>query len=89
MTPNMLMNEIKASIILFYCTLNEKQRRLYAGLESLKFGNNGNQSIATLLGLNVKTVAKGKKELLNNSIHIDSIRSPGGGRKKKKTNFLI
>jgi len=83
-TPDGLMNEVKASIILFYCTLNEKQRRLYAGLESLKLGTGGDQVISELLGLNIKTVSKGKKELLDNSINIDTIRTSGGGRKKKK-----
>ena len=78
------MNDVKASIILFYCTLNEKQRRLYAGLESLKIGNNGDQVIAKLLGLNRKTVSKGRNELLNDSINTDTIRNSGGGRKKKR-----
>ena len=83
-TPDVLMNEVKASIILFYCTLNEKQRRLYAGLESLKLGGNGDQVIAELLGLNKKTVSKGRNELLNDSINVDTIRDLGGGRKKKR-----
>ena len=87
--PDVLMNEVKASIILFYCTLNEKQRRLYAGLESLKFGSGGDQVISELLGLNIKTVNKGKKELLDNSINIDTIRTLGGGRKKKKRQSRI
>ena len=30
--------ELKASILLFYSLLDEQQRRLYAGLESLKLG---------------------------------------------------
>lgn len=83
-TPDVLLNEVRASIILFYCTLNEKQRRLYAGLESLKLGSKGDQVISKLLNLNMKTVAKGKKELLCNSIEVDTVRCPGGGRKKKK-----
>lgn len=87
--PDVLMNEVKASIILFYCTLNEKQRRLYAGLESLKLGGGGDQVISELLGMNKKTVTKGKGELLSNSINIDTIRTLGGGRKKKWTNILI
>lgn len=83
-TPDILMNELKAGIIIFYSTLNEKQRRLYAGLESLKLGKEGDKVISNLLGINIKTIAKGRKELLNNSVNIDTIRSPGGGRKKKK-----
>ena len=85
--PDILLNEIKASIILFYSLLDEKQRRLYAGLESLKVGHGGDRRIAELLFLNEKTVAKGRKELLDGEISIDSIRRNGGGRKtiKKKS----
>jgi len=63
--PDVLLNEIKASIILFYSMLDEKQRRLYAGLESLKVGHGGDRRIAEILFWNDKTVAKGRKELLD------------------------
>lgn len=84
MQPEVLMNEIKAAVIIFYSTLNERQRRLYAGLESLKFGHGGDVLISGILGINVKTVAKGRNELLANTVNIDTIRCSGGGRKKKK-----
>lgn len=83
MKPDVLMNEIKASIIIFYSLLNEKQRRVYAGLESMKIGHGGDKVISNLLGLNINTVKKGKKELLQDTVSIDTmIRKPGGGRKK-------
>jgi len=86
--PDVLLNEIKAAIILFYSMLDEKQRRLYAGLESLRVGHGGDRHVAELMALNEKTVAKGRKELLNGEIPIDSIRSKGGGRKTIKKKFL-
>lgn len=79
---DLLMNELKAAIILFYSTLNEKQRRLYSGLESLRVGNNGDRIISEMFGVNIKTVGKGRRELLKGSINIDTIRNAGGGRKK-------
>ena len=82
--PDVLMHELKAAIILFFSTLNEKQRRLYAGLESLKLGGAGKSVISELLGINKKTVSSGKQELLNNSLNVGTIRNPGGGRKKNK-----
>lgn len=88
MQPDVLMNEIKASIIIFYSLLNEKQKRIYAGLEALKIGRGGNIVIAELLGLNINTVKKGRRELLQDSVSIGAMnRKPGGGRKKiiKKT----
>lgn len=84
LTPDVLLNEIKASIILFYCTLNEKQRRIYAGLEALKLGSGGDKFISKLLNLNIKTVAKGRKELLGETFETNTVRSSGGGRKKKR-----
>lgn len=86
--PDVLLNEIKAAIILFYSMLDEKQRRLYAGLESLRVGHGGDRQIAEVLALNEKTVAKGRKELLDGEIAIDSIRRKGGGRKTIQKKFL-
>jgi len=87
MKPDILMNELKAAIIIFFSMLNEKQRRLYAGLESLKIWRGGDKVISDLLGINIKTVTKGKKELLGDTIKIDTIRDSGGGRKKIKKKF--
>ncbi len=58
-TPKIIMNEVKVALIIFFSLLDEKQRRLYSGLESLRLGHGGDKQIAELLGLNEKTVAKG------------------------------
>ena len=81
MKPEVLLNEVKAAIILFYSSLNEKERRLYAGLESLKIGRGGDQVIAELLGLDRKTIARGRNELLGDSLEAQGTRKSGGGRK--------
>ena len=73
-------DETKAAIILFFSTLNERQRRLYAGLESLRLGHGGDSRIAELTGLDVHTVAKGRSELLERDVQLDRIRRPGAGR---------
>lgn len=88
MEPEIMMNELKAALIIFYSTLNEKQRRLYAGLESLKVGRGGDKFIAELLDIDQKTVAKGKRELLIGEVDVDTIRKSGGGRKQFKKKFL-
>jgi hypothetical protein len=77
-------DELKAVIILFFALLDEKQRRLYAGLESMKFGHGGDARIAALLGLDPGTVAKGRKELFEEDVEIERIRKEGGGRKSLK-----
>ena len=61
-------DELKAAIVLFSSLLDEKQRRLYAGLESVKLGHGGDRRIADLLGLDPSTVAMGRKELISEDV---------------------
>ena len=77
-------DEIKAAIILFFSLLDERQRRLYAGLESLKYGHGGDRKIAELVELDVGTVARGRRQLLQQDAEIDQVRKAGGGRKEVK-----
>ena len=74
-------DELRAAIILFFSLLDEKQRRLYAGLEALKTGHGGDTRIAELLGLDVGTVARGRRELLAQDVEVERVRGAGGGRK--------
>jgi hypothetical protein len=76
-----LSPELKAAIILFYSLLDERQRRLYAGLEAHKAGYGGDRKIADFLGLDVHTVARGRQELLTGEIERRRIRKAGAGRK--------
>jgi hypothetical protein len=79
--PDLATDEAKALLILFCSMLNEKQRRLYAGLESLKLGHGGDAHIASILGIDPHTVAKGRKELMEVDLTaIDRVREPGAGR---------
>lgn len=74
-------DELRAAIVLFFSLLDEKQRRLYAGLEALKTGRGGDGRIAELLGLDVGTVARGRRELLAQDVELERVRATGGGRK--------
>ncbi len=76
--------ELKAAIVLFFSLLDERQRRLYAGLEALKWGHGGDRRIAGLLGLDEKTVARGGRELLAQEVEYNRVRKSGGGRKPLK-----
>jgi len=75
-------DELRAAIVLFFSLLDEKQRRLYAGLESLKSGRGGDARIAELLGLDVGTVARGRRALFEQDVEIERVRRAGGGRKR-------
>ena len=70
----------RAAIVLFYSLLDEQQRRLYAGLESLKQGHGGDRKLAEILGLDEETVARGRRELLEGKVQRDRVRQSGGGR---------
>lgn len=74
-------NELKAAIVLFYCLLDERQRRLFAGLESLKWGHGGDRRVADILGVDAGTVAKGRRQLLARDVETERARKTGGGRK--------
>ena len=78
--------ELKASILLFYSLLDEQQRRLYAGLESLKLGRGGDRSLAEFLNLDPHTVARGRQRLLAQDVEVDRVRKAGGGRKPVEKN---
>jgi len=78
--PDLASEEAKAIILLFCSMLDERQRRMYAGLESLKLGYGGDTHIASLLGMHPHTVARGRKELISGKLSDDRIREKGGGR---------
>jgi hypothetical protein len=78
--PDLAAEEAKALLVLFCSMLDERQRRLYAGLESLKLGHGGDAHIASLLGLDPRTVARGRQELLQGNLTPGRVRAPGAGR---------
>ena len=79
--PDVSPEEVKAGILLFYSLLDEQQRRLYAGLESLKLGRGGDRQLADFLALDPHTVARGRQQLLAQDVEVDRARKAGAGRK--------
>lgn len=80
--PPHVSEEVQAAIILFASLLDEQQRRLYAGLESLQLGHGGDRQIAELLHLDPHTVAKGRQQLLAQEVEVGRVRRVGGGRQR-------
>jgi hypothetical protein len=78
--------ELKAAILLFYSLLDEQQRRLYAGLESIQLGRGGDRQLAEFLGLDPHTVARGRQQLLAQDVEVNRARKIGGGRKRVEKN---
>jgi hypothetical protein len=75
-------DEFKAAILLFYSLLDEQQRRLFAGLESMKLGHGGDSILAEFLGVDPHTVARGRQQLLDQNVSNGRTRRSGGGRKR-------
>jgi len=72
--------EIRAAIVLFYTVLDEQQRRLFAGLESLKYRHGGDRRLTELWRLNEETVLRGRRYLIENRVLAKRVRKPGAGR---------
>lgn len=73
-------DELEAAILLFYGLLDEQQRRLFAGLESLRLGHGGDTLLSDFLGLDVHTAARGRQQLLDREVVRGRMRRTGGGR---------
>ena len=68
------------TMIVFYNSLSEKDRRRFAAVEALRIGRGGITYISGLLGCDEKTIRKGLSELNNKEslINSKSIRVSGG-----------
>jgi hypothetical protein len=80
LTPTEISDEVKAAIVLFSTLLDERQRRLFAGVEVLQFGETAEGWLSELLGVHRQTIAKGRKELLNRDVDFERVRKKGAGR---------
>ena len=80
------IKEQHSDLNFFLSTLDERQRRLYVGLEAKKRGRGGDRQMAIITGVNVNTIAKGRREL-EQAEASERIRTAGGGRLRveKKT----
>ena len=67
----------------YYKYLDEKHKRLYAGLLATRIGRGGIKAVSEAFGVNRNTVSSGKKELASLPPIADKkIRRVGGGAKK-------
>lgn len=80
LSPEHLSDDVRAAIILFTALLDERQLRLFAGVEALQFGPGSDRWLAELLGIHRQTVAKGRRELLDGDVDFERVRKKGAGR---------
>ncbi len=75
--------KVETLMKIHYDSLNEKDKRRYAAVETLKLGWGGKQYIIGILNVDPKTISRGIEELKEGlEITADRIRKEGGGRKK-------
>ena len=74
--------------------LDERQRRWLAALEANRLGHGGTQWMHEVTGLDINTICRGRRELVDDLVDCPSerIRTVGGGRKplgkKSRTSSL-
>lgn len=84
------MLEVTETEIQYFKQLDERQRRLYLGLQAQKIGWRGVRMVSEGYKVNVKTVRKGKSELSDlENFPPGRIRKMGGGPKKKSLQTQI
>jgi hypothetical protein len=80
LTPTEVPDEVMAAIVLFAALLDERQLRLFAGVQALQFGQRAEGWLSELLGVHRKTIAKGRQELLDRDVDFNRVRKKGAGR---------
>ncbi len=71
--------------------LDEQQRRWSAALEANRLGSGGDQRVAEITGLSVKTIRRGQQELASSLVTRPTtrVRLGGGGRPRAEKKTLL
>ncbi|MCB9090118.1 MAG: hypothetical protein H6628_17600 [Calditrichae bacterium] len=72
----------------FIALLDERQKRLFAGMEAQALGRDGVRLVSEAFGMHPNTVRRGKAEFAEldaSSLPKGRARQTGGGRKKRST----
>ena len=85
-TEDSPVKQLHTQINFLVSTLDERQRRLFVGLEAQRLGHGGDRQLAQITGLSVDTIAAGRHELAAAQPSA-RIRVSGAGRPRveKKT----
>jgi hypothetical protein len=72
-------------------SLEERSRRLFAGLEALRLGHGGTKLVSEMTGLDEKTVRRGRREVQEGQLPQEGgrQRQPGAGRPSTQKNAPI
>jgi hypothetical protein len=73
--------DVRKAVILFLSSLDEKRRRLFAELESLRLEHGGDKRTSEWTGLDAHALARGRRGLLSGELGLERTRKEGGRRK--------
>ena len=83
-----LEDQMAKRIVAMLPALDEKQKRRFLALEAKAYGWGGITRVCQISGASPNTVRRGLKELEDSSgIESETIRKPGGGRKRLETHM--
>lgn len=77
-----LATKLKIKLSSIIPILNERQRRLLAGLEASSIGHGGIKILSDITGMDRKTIRRGIKDSKIKHKDLDRVRTHGGGRKR-------
>jgi hypothetical protein len=79
-----IVDRIRQKYHILQCRLNERSRRLWAATEAHALGHGGITIVHQAIGMDIKTIRRGLKEMNTTtpSMPSDQSRVQGGGRKK-------
>ena len=79
--------DVAKTMLAFYQTLSERDRRRYVAVEAQRLGHGGITYAAQVFDCSERTIERGLADLaeLPNDPAAGRVRRPGGGRKKRST----
>jgi hypothetical protein len=85
---NVAIRQHHEQLNLLMSRLDEQQRRWMAAMEAAKLGHGGIRHLQRITGLDINTIRRGQKELLEKleSCPVGRIRASGGGRQPVEKN---
>lgn len=81
--------DVELTMVTFFFSLREKDRRRYAAVEAAKLGVGGVPYLANLLGIDPKTIRQGEADLKNlPDIPPEDVRKKGAAESGKSRRVL-
>ena len=78
--PEAIRGQLAVKFAVLFPHLDERQRRLFLGVEARSLGHGGIRAVARAAGVSETTVRRGVEEVTAGEEPLGRVRRPGGGR---------